>query len=138
MTDREVERAKFLKIADACFIKKIVVTKHVSLTDVALSKAIKDRLRYAVRAVGNRVRDVLALPRELVSVLAVLECQATAFREDLAIRRDFQRLGHRCVHLRRFTLVTIEAGFVTDELDAARVCVRPPLGEERVRLRSNE
>src|SRR5689334_13947574 len=137
-TDREIECAEFLKIANASFVKNIVATKDVSLTDVALTEAIKDLARDGVRAVGDCVRDVLALARDFVSVIPVPERQSIVSSNDLAIRRDFERLGHRRVHLRGFALVTVDAGFVADELDATRVCIRPPLGEKRVRLRAAE
>ena len=136
VTDREIERAEFLKVADAGLVKNVVVTKHVGLTDMPLTKAVKDRFRDGVGTVGNCVRDVLTSSREFVSVVTVLERQAGACREDLAIRRDFQRLGHRRVHLRRLARVTIETRFVADKLETARVCVRPPLREKRIRLRA--
>src|SRR5215213_99295 len=95
VTNREIELAKFLEVADPRLIKNIVVTEDVSLPDMALAKAIKDGLRDAVGAVRNRVRNVLALPREFVRVVAILKCQPTACSQDFTIRRDLQSLAHR-------------------------------------------
>ena len=92
-------------------------------------------MRSASRAASS-VGRASASSREFVGVVAVLENQAAACRENLAIRGDFQRLGHRRIYLHRFPRVTIETRFVADELDAARVRVRPPLGEKRIRLRT--
>ena len=47
MPDREIELADLLKVADARFVKNIVVPEEICLADVSLAKAIEDRFRDA-------------------------------------------------------------------------------------------
>ena len=41
MPDREIELADLLKVADARFVKNIVVAEEICLADVSLAKAIE-------------------------------------------------------------------------------------------------
>src|SRR5215217_3005369 len=127
MTDGEVELVELLKITDSRLVKHIVITKDISLADVALTEAIQDRRRDNLHAIRNGVDEVLSPARELVSVVSVFESQAVARREYPAIRRDFEGVRHRRRELRRFTLMTIGADFVADVTYAVRIGIRPPL-----------
>jgi hypothetical protein len=95
MTNREVELVEFLKIADTRFVKNVVVTKEICLAHMTLTEAIQDGRRNVFHTIGNRVGDFFCLAGELVSVVSVFESVTTARREYFAIRRDFERVGHR-------------------------------------------
>jgi hypothetical protein len=43
MSDREIELADLLKIADARFVENVIVPEEICLADVSLAKAIEDR-----------------------------------------------------------------------------------------------
>ena len=134
MSDREVELAKFFKVTDARFVKNVVVTKQVRLADVALAETVKNRFANAFRAVADGVDDGIVLARELVCVRSVLERQLSARGDDATIRRDFERLAHWGIQLRRLRLVTVETRFAADIAHALRVRVRPPVGEDVLSL----
>src|SRR5262245_40047063 len=95
MTNREVELIELLKITDTRFVKNVVVPEEIRLAHVPFTKAIQDRRRDIFDAIRHRVDDVLSLLSELVSVVSVFESETVACREDLAIRRDLECVGHR-------------------------------------------
>src|SRR5688572_3933949 len=75
MSDREVELAKFFEITDARFVKNVVVTKEVGLTNVALPETIKNWFADTPRAVGDAVDNGTAPVRKLIRIRSVLERQ---------------------------------------------------------------
>src|SRR5687767_10441675 len=121
MTNREIETAKFLEVAHARFVKHVVVSKQKRLPHVPLSETVENWFADTVFAVGNAVDDRLAFAREVVSVRTVAKRELALRGHDTTIRRDFQRLGHGRVQLRRLFGVTLDAGLIADVTNAARV-----------------
>ena len=130
MSDCEVEFADLFEVTDARFVEDVVVSKEVSLADMALSKTVKNRPGNVVVAVANRIDNRLALARKLVRVRSVFECQRTATGDDATVRRDLERLRHWRIQLRRLCLMTVDARLAADVPNAVWVEVRSPVGED--------
>ena len=134
MPDREVELTKLLEIADARLVERIVVAEEISLAHVALSETVEDRFRDALGPVADSLDNRLSLLRELVRVRPVLEGKLASRRENAAVGRDFECLGHRRIQLRRLCLVTLETRFAADVANAVRLQVRTPIGKDVLAL----
>jgi hypothetical protein len=126
--DRDVERARRLKVADAALVDRAVVPEDVGLPGHALPEAEEHRLRDGRRAVADRVRDAAAVARDPVGVRPVVEGERGARLQDPAVGRRFGGVGHRrgllCARLSGVALRAAGRARVAD----ARVVVRgtPP------------
>src|SRR5882672_1532336 len=95
MNDREVETPYFLIVTDATFIEDSPVLKHISLTSLALAKAVEYRFGNRVKRVSDRKDATFSVPHNLVVVGTVAKVQSGMLSQNITAFDRLQRTAHR-------------------------------------------
>src|SRR5882724_4170724 len=100
MNNCEVETLDLLIVADTAFVEDSLMLKHISLTSLALAKAVEYRFGNRVETISDRVAASFSVPHNLVVVGTVAKVQSRMTFQDLTAFNRFERAAHRICQTR--------------------------------------
>src|SRR6266568_1258374 len=110
ITDREIKCSDVPVKTQVAFIERSVVSKNISLTGLALTERIENRLRDCILAIRNGVEGLVAAPHNFVAVRSRAKREPRMGAKYFAGGHRFKGPAHcRCV-LVRFFLMTLDTG----------------------------
>src|ERR1043165_7770684 len=98
--DREVEPLRFAVKTHQTFVELSVTFEHVSLTHLSLSERIDDRKRHSVFSVTHRVRALLAIALDLISIWTSAQRQFRIIVQHERAGDGFHRHRHPTLSMR--------------------------------------
>src|SRR5258708_21836906 len=127
MNDSKVEALDFLIVADPAFVEHTLVLKHISLTSLALAKAVKDWFRDRVQTVSDCVHAAVSFSKNLVVIGTVAKVQSRMSFQNLTALDRFQRPAHRIGQtLCREGSMALNTGITSHITHTDKLMSRPP------------
>src|ERR1044071_1392544 len=94
MSGGEIEFSNPLIETETGFVKLIVISDYVCLSNPAESKTIKQRLRDLVYSVSHGVEAAAPLTNDLISIRTITKNESWSRAQNLTISRGRKRVGH--------------------------------------------
>src|SRR6266480_354853 len=95
MEDSEVQVLNFLIVTDTAFVEHSLVSKHISLTSLALAEAVENGLGNRVYTISDSVDAAISVPHNLVAIGTVAKVQSGTHFQKLTALDGLQRTAHR-------------------------------------------